>query len=213
MKKFLLVSCALVLGAAIATDAKADCNGIYLAGRGGVVQHKYSHKGDSVNTDLNTEGLDKNRLMLSGALGYRYDYVRAELEYVWRDKSQKSHEIVNGTSADSAQYNFKSYSFMLNGYWDLAPFHWLSPYIGAGIGLTTMKYSDTYSIAGEKYSVTGGLKGYNPTKFTWSVGGGLTLKVTNRFNIDAGYRYYDMGSIKEADITAHEIYGGLRYVF
>ena len=30
---------------------------------------------------------------------------------------------------------------------------------------------------------------------------------------DSGYRYYDMGSIKHADVTAHEIYTGLRYVF
>ena len=72
-----------------------------------------------------------------------------------------------------------------------------------------MKYKDSYSTGGTH--VENG--NYKPTRLTWSVGGGLSVKVTNRFNVDAGYRYYDMGSIKHADITAHEIYTGLRYVF
>jgi opacity protein-like surface antigen len=66
--------------------------------------------------------------------------------------------------------------------------------------------------AGEVYNNFKG-KNPNPTRFTWSVGGGLSVKVTNRFNVDAGYRYYDMGKIHAQEVTAHEIYGGVRYVF
>ena len=200
MNKLIL---ALLAGTFLCSNAMADCNGFYLGGRGGIVKHDYSKKG---NSGINTDGLDKNKLMLSGALGYRYNYFRTELEYVWRHKSEKKFSEGAG---DSQKYNFKTYSYMLNGYFDFAPYRWFTPYVGAGIGFTSMKYKDSYSTGGTH--VENG--NYKPTRLTWSVGGGLSVKVTNRFNVDAGYRYYDMGSIKHADITAHEIYTGLRYVF
>lgn len=200
MNKFIL---ALLAGTFLASNAMADCNGFYLGGRGGIVKHDYSKKG---NNAFDTDGLDKNKLMLSGALGYRYNYFRTEVEYVWRDKSEKKY-VVAPTS--NIKYNFRSYSYMLNGYFDFAPYRWFTPYVSAGIGFTKMKYKDVDS-DGMSATTNGN---YDPTRFTWSVGGGLSVKVTNRFNVDAGYRYYDMGSIKHADVTAHEIYTGLRYVF
>lgn len=204
MNKLIL---ALLAGTFLCSNAMADCNGFYLGGRGGIVKHDYSKKG---NSGINTDGLDKNKLMLSGALGYRYNYFRTELEYVWRQKSEKKFSEGAG---DSQKYNFKTYSYMLNGYFDFAPYRWFTPYVGAGIGFTSMKYGDSYTMPDGTTS-TGTTNGnYKPTRFTWSLGGGLSVKVTNRFNVDAGYRYYDMGSIKHADITAHEIYTGLRYVF
>lgn len=204
MNKLIL---ALLAGTFLCSNAMADCNGFYLGGRGGIVKHDYSKKG---NSGINTDGLDKNKLMLSGALGYRYNYFRTELEYVWRHKSEKKFSEGAG---ESQKYNFKTYSYMLNGYFDFAPYRWFTPYVGAGIGFTSMKYGDSYTMP-DGSTTTGTTNGnYKPTRFTWSLGGGLSVKVTNRFNVDAGYRYYDMGSIKHADITAHEIYTGLRYVF
>jgi opacity protein-like surface antigen len=208
MKKILLTTSAIILALGYIHEANADCNGLYLAGRGGVVKHEYSQKSGKI-AQLDANGLDSNQLMLSGALGYRYDYFRAELEYVWRNKSEEKENDGVLTHARS----FKTYSYMLNGYIDLAPYRWFTPYINAGIGFTKLKYSDGYIFPdGSKDSKTHD-GNYGPTRFTWSVGGGLSIKVTNRFNVDAGYRYYDMGSIKSADITAHEVYGGIRYVF
>lgn len=198
MKKLLLSVSAVVLGLTVASSAMADCNGFYLAGRGGVVKHDYDHK--KTIAGVSSNGINKNRLMLSGALGYRYDYFRTELEYVWRDKSEK-------TLANVQKYSFKSQSGMLNAYFDMAPYSWISPYVSGGIGFTKMEYKDKDLISGESY------RNYDSTHFTWSLGAGLTVKVTSRFNVDAGYRYYDMGSLGHADVTAHEIYGGVRYVF
>ena len=195
MKKLLLAVSAMVLSLGLAQNAMADCNGIYLGMRGGVVKHKYSKKGEA---GFNTDNLDKSKLMLSGALGYRYDYV-------WRDKNDYKYSAGGGGSSKLA---FRTYSYMLNGYIDLAPYSWFSPYISAGIGFTKMKYSEIAN--GESWTTNGN---YNPTRLTWSLGGGATVKVTNRFNVDAGYRYYDMGAIRHMDVDAHEIYGGVRYVF
>ncbi len=204
MKKLLLGASALVLGMTVASAANADCNGIYLGVRGGIVDYNYSK---SSGTRL--KELDKKKLMLAGAIGYRYNYWRTELEYVWRDKN-KWHKST-GTGGGS-RLSFESYSYMWNNYIDFAPYYWLSPYVGAGIGWTKMKFNSTsYNAFGEWDD--NAWFNHTPTKFTWSLGGGLTVKVTNRFNVDAGYRYYDMGSIHKMDVHAHEIYGGVRYVF
>lgn len=203
MKKMLLTASALVFSMGIAHNAVADCNGLYLGMRAGVTKHY--HKDDVANTKKLKY---KDTFMLSGAAGYRYDYFRGELEYVWRDKIKKKSA---GGPGVTKNLSFDTQSYMLNGYIDLAPYHWLTPYIGAGVGFTKLKFRETtYS------EIQGGIirdvRG-NPTRFTWSVGGGLSVKVTNRFNVDAGYRYYDMGKVHEKAVTAHEIYGGVRYVF
>lgn len=207
MKKLLLTTSALVLGMTITTAANADCNGIYLGVRGGVVDHKYSK-----SSSLSMNNLDKNKLMLSGAVGYRYDYWRSELEYVWRDRNKWSGSTSQGEGGGSS-LSFKSYSFMWNNYIDFAPYYWLSPYAGVGVGFTKTKFNSmTYNGFGTVRDDTH-WNNNTPTKFTWSVGGGLTVKVTNRFNVDAGYRYYDMGKNHKMRVKAHEIYGGIRYVF
>ena len=54
---------------------------------------------------------------------------------------------------------------------------------------------------------------YDKTRFTWSVGAGISAKMTNRLNLDVGYRYFDFGKLGEAQIHNHEFYGGIRYVF
>lgn len=205
MNKLLLSASALTLALGLTGEAMADCNGMYLAARGGVAKHKIENpkKGGTGNS---MNDFDKTKLMLSGALGYRYDYFRIEGEYVWRDNIKLKNSDNSGAES---RRNFKSYSYMLNGYFDLAPYSWLTPYVGAGIGYTRLKYKSTINLPG--LSVVDGKN--KEGNFTWSVGGGLTVKVTNRFNVDAGYRYYDMGKINKADVDAHEIYGGVRYVF
>ena len=204
MKKLLLATSALVLGIFAAQEAMADCNGLYLGIRAGSTKHDYSKK-----NHMDMEGLDSHVWMLSGAIGWRYNYYRTELEYAWRDKDDWT---INFAGA-SSKLSFQTQSYMWNHYIDFLPYNWWSPYVGAGIGFTKMKYHDELNVPGEPSEDLAGVFNNTPTKFTWSVGGGLTLKVTNKFNVDAGYRYYDMGSIHRMDVTAHEFYGGLRYVF
>ena len=196
MKKLILTASALVLGLSLAMPAMAECNGIYVAGRGGIFKNDFKKK---QTHEFDQDGLNKEKLMLAAALGYRYDYWRNELEYVWRDKNELKEELF--------KRDFKSYSGMWNNYIDILPYEWISPYVGVGIGATKIKYKSTQFLNPQANY------GKNKTNFTWSVGGGVTLKVTNRVNVDAGYRYYDIGSFGRNDVTLQEVYGGLRYVF
>ena len=62
----------------------AECDGIYLGIRGGVAEPDIGAK----HTTGDRLDIDDNLFMLSGAIGYRYTYFRAEFEYIWRDKSE-----------------------------------------------------------------------------------------------------------------------------
>ena len=143
MKKLLLGASFVVLFGAMASTANAECDGIYAAFRGGVAQHDIKKiQGD----------LDKNRLMLSGALGYRYEYFRTELEYVWR-------KYIKDTKVADEETLLKTYSYMLNFYYDFLPYNWWTPYVGAGLGFTKTKYFDRDSLGTMN-------KNWATTKFT-----------------------------------------------
>ena len=194
MKKLLLTASMVAIVAAMTVPAHAECDGIYGAFRIGGVKH---------DADDLQGRLDSERLMMSGALGYRWEYLRTELEYVWRKYNKDVDHFFNETAV------LKTYSYMWNTYYDVLPYNWWTPYLGVGLGFSKIRYSDK--------ALLGTNEEWKTTKFSWSLGGGLSLKVTNRLNLDLGYRYYDLGSpharSKKYDISAQEIYGGVRYVF
>ena len=207
LKKLLAGASAIALGMVVAADAMAECDGIYLGIRGGVAQPDIGDR----NTTGDRLDIDDNLFMLSGAIGYRYTYFRAEFEYIWRDKARDSETIVTPiagrpdpiVSTSIGEFDYDSYMFNL--YYDFSPYTWFTPYFQAGIGVTNMEYKFHY--VGE------GSHSLKENNFTWVLGGGISAKMTNRLNIDVGYRYYDMGKIGDGKVHNQEIYGGLRYVF
>ena len=212
MKKILLSSAAIVsLFFMNENQAFASCDGPYLAIRGGVANHTLGDKDENELTDTKLD-VDDNSLMISGALGYRYKYFRIEGEYIWR-KSYKNSVMVPSErpsgeiDISSRSSEFSSKSYMANIYWDLSPYTMFTPYVSAGIGITSLEYTFKMSDSYEN-----SLK-YDKDNFTWSVGAGISAQVTTRFNIDLGYRYFDMGELDTGAIHNHEVYGGLRYTF
>ncbi|MBR1647966.1 MAG: porin family protein [Alphaproteobacteria bacterium] len=210
LKNMIIGVSAVVLGVAAANSAKAECDGIYLAVRGGGANptidddSKGSNRFDIGGTDL----------MLSGALGYRYEYFRAEVEYIWRDTNEDQKTITihdadlerDIVSKSKGEFDYTSYMF--NVYWDLSPYTWFTPYLNAGIGWSELEYNFSYNNEGGNAS-----DNYKKNRFTWSVGAGLSAKMTNRLNLDLGYRYFDFGKLGDAQLHNHEFYGGVRYVF
>lgn len=213
MKKILLTSAAIFsLFITTENQAFASCDGPYLAIRGGIANHTLGDKDENKATDKKLE-VDDNSPMVSGALGYRYKYFRIEAEYVWRkdyeDKKTTFTKIPldGGYKANTRTSEFSSKSYMANLYWDLSPYTMFTPYLSAGLGMTSLEYTFKMNDANGTHVK------YEEDNFTWSVGGGLSAQVTSRFNIDLGYRYYDMGELESGAIHNHEVYGGLRYTF
>lgn len=201
-KSYLMMASALVLTMAAAATAEAR-DGFYIAARGGYTDFNVNNKEDSVSTSAKVE-LGSGWHM-SGALGYKYGYFRVEGEYIYRDDSDDTYSYA--TPGAGHKTILESDSFMANAYLDIMPNYWISPYITGGIGLTRLDL-ETYDFPGVVDKETD-----SADNFTWQIGAGLSLRINRCLNLDAGYRYIDMGEIDDADINAHEWYGGLRYTF
>ena len=206
--KLLLAVSAFAFSFALANTAAASCDGPYLAVRGGVANHSLGDKDENDATDKKLD-VDDNSTMFSGAIGYRWGAFRVEAEYVYRedaeDSSIKVTQGIRNVFVTQRSAEFSSKSYMANVYWDISPYTMFTPYLSAGLGLTSLEY--TFKNTGLPTVK------YEEDNFTWSVGGGLSAQVTTRFNIDIGYRYYDMGELADGAIHNHEVYGGMRYVF
>ena len=204
-KKILTFLAIVALSCASIKTANAECDGFYLAGRVG--QAKIEVEDARGLDESPSDGvINKKRLLVSGALGYRYEHWRAELEYIWRKKNEKN-------VTEFSQVNFESKSYMFVVYYDFFPYTWFTPFVSAGVGYT--KNNLTSSLNLPTWSWKEKMK---DNSFTWSLGAGISAKITNRLNMDIGYRYYDMGEGKlnvyngKTDTDAHEVYMGLRYV-
>lgn len=205
-KKILTFLTFIAISLATSKTANAECDGFYLAGRIGLAEYKMedARKGVTADQVKSDYVVDKERLLASGALGYRYKHVRGELEYIWRKKNTDSiGRITEGT--------FESYSYMFALYYDFFPYTWFTPYINAGVGYTRSKLS-LHNIT---YRTTHEMK---DNSFMWSLGAGISVKVTNRLNVDVGYRYFDMGNTElnkhngKTSLENQEVYMGVRYV-
>lgn len=201
-KKISLIIAMTILFTVIAGNVKAECDGFYIAGRAGYAEYEMEDDRSNVSNSVSDYVVDKKRFIASGALGYRHKHFRGELEYVWRKSN-------SDTISGFTDGKFKSHSYMFVVYYDFFPYSWFTPFVNAGIGYSRTKlslYNRTVDV-GHKIKENG---------FTWSLGAGLSAKLTNRWNLDIGYRYYDMGelSVYNGDTTVdnQEIYLGLRYV-
>ena len=108
-----------------------------------------------------------------------------------------------------AKGKFRSQSYMFIVYYDFFPYSWFTPFVDAGIGWANHKLTMSYPVSGVKFKM-------DDDSFTWSLGAGISAKLTNRLNLDVGYRYYDMGDLDEfngkTSVTDQEVYVGVRYI-
>ena len=201
MKKALVTACsALALTVALSSVAEAR-DGFYLTARGGMTWNNLNTKDDAI-TAAKISDLD-SVAMYSGAIGYKYRYFRAELEYVSRDDAE---EDIVSKGIHTSTATVSSQSYMLNIYVDLMPNYWISPYFGGGIGYSELELVNENAFSGESAK-------WEENKFSWQIGGGLSIRINKCLNIDGGYRYYTLGKIEGAEVNAHEWYGGIRYTF
>ena len=130
------------------------------------------------------------------------------------------------------------YSVLLNGYVDLGTYVGFTPYVGAGVGYTYLRWDD---LANNAYcsgaacptpaSVgTSTHGGESDWRFTYALMAGMSYDFSNNMKVDLGYRYrnVDGGDMfgwdaataaagatgvqgTDSDLSSHEIRIGLRY--
>ena len=98
--------------------------------------------------------------------------------------------------------SLNAYDVLVNGYVDLGTWYHVTPYIGAGAGMSfghaaINDYGNTYHA------------------FAWALMAGFGIDVYDHTKLDIGYRYLNLGTIPGATIKtlgSHEFRVGVRYM-
>ncbi|HAT86322.1 outer membrane protein [Cohaesibacter gelatinilyticus] len=167
-----------------------------------------------------------NGWLIGGGFGYYFnEHLRADVTVDYRHEA-KFKGMVGGCGGCSGGYSnesakFSAWTLMLNGYYDFGTWNSVTPYVGAGIGLTHLTLGGYATSNGVPFS-----DGDN-TNFAWNLMAGAVVDIEEGWKFDANYRFLSMGEaktgttftngtnaqnpVKIEDIYAHEFRVGLRY--
>lgn len=125
--------------------------------------------------------------------GYDFGYLRMDGELSYK------HGSINEITDKSDNYRFRNVdgdvaalSLMFNGYLDLHNDSPVTPYLGGGIGFSTLYLGDTYGTDTRGSSANEVLlyeEDYDSV-FAWQAGGGVEIALNNMLSLDLGYRYF-----------------------
>lgn len=182
--------------------AEKSC--VYVRVDGGYGISETPHIAHSMSFNANED----ESWFVEGGLGCRVTpYLRADVTIGYRDGM---HLEDKGNTLDA---NFSAVTGMVNAYWDIAHVNGITPYVGAGIGLT----ANILSGIGRPMFQSG-----NTTyDFAYALMAGVSYDVSERVTVDAGYRFVDLGSaeasggnsIRYESAKFHDFRIGLRYNF
>ena len=202
MKKFLLLAGVACL---FSTAANAGVSQ-YVAARASYDFNRVKVKHADVD-GIDRSKVNKELISPHFAYGVSAGYVRGELELNF------SHPVK--ANRDDYKLNLKKYSAMANVYFDYLTCTPWTPYVGAGLGYAYLK-ENMHATNGDK------MIGKSVYNLAWQVMAGIAYDINNRWTIDAGYRYADLGRIRKnfgdgevakTTVRDHEIMLGARYHF
>ena len=147
----------------------------------------------------NTGTGGRTEITAGGALGISFDrpagFLRAEFEGRARGNFTSETDIEQLTALTvPTTYDLRvadGWSTMVNLWRDLFITNRLLIYGGGGIG------AGGYRIFVQSDVTPGGAQaecGNSITKFAWQVGGGVVYRLTERIDLDLGYRYFQLGT-------------------
>jgi opacity protein-like surface antigen len=149
-------------------------------------------------------------------VGYKGSWVRTDVTLDYTGMTYK------GTIAAPADTTAKvgAITALFNGYLDLGTWYGLTPYVGAGAGVSRLATTDYTSTLAPPF--TPGLSN-TQWRFAWALMGGFAYTVTPNLAVDLGYRYMDFGDVDTAsdaagamtlkNLAAHEVRVGVRWSF
>ncbi|MCX8996761.1 porin family protein [Rhizobiaceae bacterium BDR2-2] len=221
----------------------SDAEGWYLRGD---VGYSFNHLrganffqgSNALVSDFTTASL-KDSFLVGAGVGYQVNsYLRTDLTFDYLTKS-KFHGSTRGggagfgacvgpcTSSDTTSLH--AYSLMANAYVDLGTYGGFTPYVGAGIGGTYVKWDKlrNRACADDGSGCDGTIEhgGKGGWRFTYALMAGASYDITCNLKADAGYRFRhieggDMfgyrangGPGRDKGIQSHELRVGARYVF
>lgn len=198
---------------------------------------------DAGTGTTNTVSFDEARFgkPFSGSLGVGYqfndmfradltgDYFEGEFDGSGEADFPCAGEAAGTSCAASERVDYRATGIMANGYVDLATLAGFTPYLGAGLGVTQLRWSDvaltTTCVAGAgacsgAAAATQSFDGDSSWRLTYALMAGVSYDVTERLKLDIGYRFsqiadgdmFGSGDTSGRDdcLGRHEVRAGLR---
>jgi len=110
-------------------------------------------------------------------------------------------EFLPGTNEYTA--NMETWLGLFNAYVDLPTVLCVTPYVGAGIGMSSISVLGLKDVNVPNNSVFYGADN-TETNFAWAVYGGLAYDVNPSVTLDLSYRYADLGDARSGTVTAYD---------
>jgi opacity protein-like surface antigen len=118
--------------------------------------------------------------------------------------------------------SFTAIEVMANAYADLGTYHGFTPYVGAGVGMTRLKFNSLTNAAscvdaaGNTIPGCGQVTATHPgqisTRVSYALMAGTAYNLTKNLKLDVGYRYSAIqGGDMFGTLSTHQIKAGLRY--
>ncbi len=109
---------------------------------------------------------------------------------------------------NSINGNISSTVLMANGYWDIAHYNGLTPYIGAGIGAAYNHTSGTHDMTAGTYPVQyGTYSDQGVWSLAYALHAGLSYDINSRLKLEAGYSFLSLGDAKTTLTSCSGDYG------
>jgi len=197
---FLSTAVAALVTSEVAAQSKNNWyNKFYVRGDVGafIPANKFKSRDDD---DPYATKMLKQTAIYNIGIGYKItDCIRSDLNFSYRNLQYKALDSDNNTMTQK----IKSYSIFLNGYFDFININKMfKPYLTAGVGYGNNKTSDLVEVQATTNIETGRFPGVKKRNFIWNVGLGTRFIINDTFNLDATYRYIDLGKIKTKDNIA-----------
>ncbi|TAV75258.1 outer membrane protein [Rhizobium leguminosarum] len=196
---------------------------------------RYFQGSNATEVDFDRADLD-DAWTVGGGVGYQINsYLRTDLTFDYLTQAdfkgstvgQCGFPLVDCTSSDRS--SLTAYTLLANAYVDLGTYGYVTPYVGAGIGGSYVKWKNLRNVACADDGsfcddeVTHGGKGN--WRFTYALMAGASVDVTCNVKADVGYRYLHIdggnmfgyaengGPGRDKGLSVHEARVGARYLF
>ena len=172
-------------------------------------------------------------------VGYYFnDWLRFDVTGEYRGRANfhgfETYATTPFVSTDEYNGSKSEWLFLFNGYVDLGTWNKVTPFVGAGIG---MSRNTTHSMQDACHACGGGNQGntgistasdVSKWNMAWALHAGLSYKVSKNFTVELSYRYLDMGKAETGrwqsfdgsssisgstfdKLTSHDVRLGLRF--
>lgn len=150
-------------------------------------------------------------LNLGIAGGYDFGPARMEAELSYKHADIDGIKDLNGGSTyyRNPDGSLGAFSFMCNLFFDIPTNSPITPYVGGGVGFSTVYISDTDAIliSGSTAEKTRLYDESDDTVFAYQVGAGVEIALNKKLSFDLAYRYFgtDTATFDSGETTSDAV--------